>query len=142
MENLSSSKMLDEVSGGTLYIVKGKINYANPAAEKIFNKTSAEMLNNSFAKIFIDYAENDDFNQIIIDVINDFSRTYENIVPYFDGKNFKFLHMKTSILHNGTEKMGIMILFDDISEILKLCGVELNLTKIKELNAQLESRTK
>ena len=142
MEKVSSAKMIDEVSGGMLYVVKGKINYLNPAAEKIFNKTSAEILNNSFAKIFIDYAENDEFNQVIIDAISDFSNKHENIIQYFDGENFKYLHTKTSILYNGAEKLGILMLIDDITEVLKLCGVELNLTKIKEMNAQLESRTK
>ncbi len=142
MSDILHQNILNDVSGGTLYVASGKINYANPAAEKIFNKTAAEMLNQPFAKIFVDYAENDDFNQIIIDVIEDYSRTHENIVQYFDGKNFKYLHMKTSYLRNKTEKLGILILIDDITEVLKLCGVELSLQKIKELNTQLETRTK
>lgn len=142
MSDILHQNILNDVSGGTLYVASGKINYANPVAEKIFNKTAAEMLNQPFAKIFVDYAENDDFNQIIIDVIADYSRTHENIVKYFDGKNFKYLHMKTSYLRNKTEKLGILILLDDITEVLKLCGVELNLQKIKELNAQLETRIK
>lgn len=140
MAEILHQQILNDVSGGMLYVTGGKISYVNPAIEKIFGKTADTLLNQSFAKIFVDYAENDDFNQIFIDAIEDFSRKHENIVQYFDGKNFKYLHMKTSILYDGQKKMGMLIMIDDITEVLKLCGVELTLQKIKEMNAQLETQ--
>lgn len=140
MENLLHKKILNDISGGILYIKSGKINYVNPAAENILNKSAAEMLNIPFARIFIDYEENDDFNQIILDSIQDYNNVHENIVQYFDGKNFKYLHMKTSIMYDGAEKMGILILIDDITELIKLRGVELDLQRVKDLNKQLQLR--
>lgn len=133
-------QILNDITGGMIYVTGGKINYINPAVEKIFGKTGDEMLNQPFAKIFVGYAENDDFNQIFIDAIENFPRRQENIVQYFNGKIFKYLHMKTSILYDGKKKMGMLILVDDITDVLRLCGVELTLQKIKELNAQLESQ--
>lgn len=140
MNKLLHEKILNGISGGILYVKEGDIVYANPAAEKILNKDLAEMLNQTFAKIFIDYEENDDFNQIIFDAIQDYANAHENIVQYFDGENFKYLHMKISIMHDGGEKIGILILIDDVTELMKLRGVELDLQRVKELNQQLQLR--
>lgn len=140
MNYLLHEKILNGISGGILYVKDGNIIYANPAAEKILNKDLAEMLNQTFAKIFIDYEENDDFNQIIFDSIQDYANVHENIVQYFDGENFKYLHMKISIMYNGAKKIGILILIDDVTELMKLRGVELDLQRVKELNQQLQLR--
>ena len=138
MQDLIHEKILNDVSGGIIYVKKGKINYVNPAAIKILNKTFDEMINNSFAKIFIDYEENDDFNQMLLDAVMDYSNVHENIVQYFDGENIKYLHLKSSALREGIKKIGILLLIDDITELIKLRGVELDLQRIKEMNQQLQ----
>ncbi len=140
MKEWIQEKILNNISGGILFIKKGRVQYANPAAEKILNKSFAEMQGNSFAEIFIDYDENDDFNQVVLDSIVDHSNAHENIVQYFDGKNIKYFHIKSSALRDGTEKLGILILLDDITELMKLRGIELDLQKIQELNQQLRAR--
>ena len=138
MQDLIHEKILNNISGGIIYVRKGSINYVNPAAEIILSKTADEMLNSSFAAVFIDYEENDDFNQIVLDAIIDFNNAHENIVQYFDGENIKYLHIKSSALREDGKKMGILIFIDDITELMKLRGVELDLQRIKELNEQLE----
>ena len=140
MQNLIHEKILKNISAGTIYVKKGKINYVNPAAEFILGKTSAEMLNKPFAGVFIDYDENDNFNQIVIDAISDYKNAHEKIVQYFDGEKIKHLHIKTSILHDGEQKFGILILMDDITELMKLRGVELDLQRIKDINQELALR--
>ena len=90
-----TTKILSGVSGGIFYIDKGKISYANPADE---------MVNKTFAEIFVNYAENDDFVQVILDAIYDLSNSHENIVGYFDGEKFKCLHTKTSFLREESKK--------------------------------------
>jgi diguanylate cyclase (GGDEF)-like protein len=106
----------------------------------ILNKTADEMLNEPFASIFIEYEENDDFNQIIIDAIGDYNNPHEKVVQYFNGENIKYLHIKSSSLRESGEKTGILILMDDITELMKLRGLELDLKRIKEINEQLEIR--
>ena len=135
-------KILNNISGGILFIKDGIIKYANPAAENILNKSFAEMQNNSFATIFIDYVENDDFNQVVLDSIVDYSNAHENIVQYFDGENqnLKYLHIKSSRLLEDGQKNSILILIDDITELMKLRGIELDLQKIQEMNQQLRLR--
>ena len=140
MQERIHEKILNNVSGGIICIKKGTINYANPAAEHILNKTSDEMLNKPFAGVFIDYKENDDFNQIVLDSVIDSFNSHENIVQYFNGKEIKYLHMKSSVLRDEDKKIGILILIDDISELMKLRGIELDLQRIKEINEQLEIR--
>ena len=142
MQELLHNKILHDISGGIVYVNGGKISYVNPAAEYILNKTSAEMISKPFAQIFIEYEENDEFNQIILDSIFDFSNQHENIVQYFDGENFKFLHIKTSILYDGLRKMGILLLIDDITELMNLRGLELDLKRLKDLNQQLQDRNR
>lgn len=98
------TKILSGVSGGIFYIDKGKISYANPAAENILGKSADEMVNKTFAEIFVNYAKNDDFVQVILDAIYDLSNSHENIVGYFDGEKFKCLHTKTSFLREESKK--------------------------------------
>ena len=141
MEKFLHTKILSGVSGGIFYIDKGKISYANPAAENILNKSAAEMLNKTFAEIFVNYAENDDFVQVILDAVYDLSNSHENIVSYFDGEKFKCLHTKTSFLREGSKKMGVFLMIDDVTEVLKLSGVELTLQKIHEMNQELKLQT-
>ena len=140
MQDLIHEKILKNISGGIIYISNGKISYVNPAAENILHKNASEMLNEPFAGIFIDYEENDSFNQIVLDAICDYANAHENVVQYFDGEKIKHLHIKTSSLREVGKKLGILILMDDITELMKLRGVELDLQRIKELNQELEVR--
>lgn len=134
-------EILREMSGGVLFVRKGKILYANPAATKILGKDESELRDKLFAECFFHYRENDDFNQMLLEVIYDSSREHERIVAYFTGTETKHLHIRTSFLKFESENVGIIILIDDVTELLKLRGVALDLEKIKEINRQLsESR--
>ena len=134
-------KILSGISCGVIYVQKGKILYVNNAALEILCKEESELLDKLFAEAFFDYSENDDFNQMLLEVIYDSSRTYEKIVPYFTGAETKNLHLRTSSLKFDSKMLGIIILIDDVTELMKLRGVALDLEKIKEINLKLsESR--
>ena len=134
-------EILSEMSGGVIYIQHGRILYVNPAATEILDKNEADLFNKLFAECFFDYDENDAFNQMLLEVIYDSSREYEKVVPYFTGTETKHLHVHTSSLNIDPDNFGIIILFDDVTELLKLRGVALDLEKIKDINRQLsESR--
>ena len=134
-------EILREMSGGVIYVQNGKILYVNPATLKILGKSESELLNKLFAEIFFEYSENDDFNQMLLEVIYDSSREYEKIVPYFTGAEIKHLHIRTSSLKVDSEMLGIIILVDDVTELMKLRGAALDLEKIRAINRQLsESR--
>ena len=134
-------EILRGISNGVIYVQKGKILYVNPAATEILGKNESELVEKLFAECFFEYSANDDFNQMILEVIYDSSREYEKIVQYFTGKTIKHLHIRTSSIKFDSETLGIIILFDDITELMKLRGAALDLEKIKVINRKLsESR--
>ena len=133
------SEILREISGGVIYLQKGKILYVNPAATEILGKNESDLLDKLFAECFFDYDENDDFNQMLLEVIYDSNREHEKVVPYFTGKEMKHLHIHTSFLKIDNANVGIIILFDDVTELLKLRGVALDLEKIQAINRQLSA---
>jgi len=131
-------KILYDISSGVIYLQKGKILYANPSALEILDKKESELVDKLFAESFFDYSENDDFNQMLLEVIYDSNRKHEKIVQYFNGKDFKNLHIRTSSVKFSSELIGIIILLDDVTELMKLRGIALDLEKIKEINRQLK----
>ncbi len=132
-------KILCDISSGVIYLQKGKILYANPSALEILNKKESELVDKLFAESFFDYNENDDFNQMLLEVIYDSTHKHEKIVQYFNGKDFKNLHIRTSSVKFNSELVGIIILLDDVTELMKLRGIALDLEKIKEINQQLST---
>ena len=134
-----AEKILYDISSGVLYLQKGKILYANPSALKILGKSESDLIDKFFAESFFEYSENDDFNQILLDVIYDSTGKNEKIVQYFTGKEFKNLHIRTSLLKHDSELIGVIILIDDVTELMKLRGIALDLEKIKEINRQLST---
>ncbi len=134
-------KIISGISNGVIYVQKGKILYVNPATAEILCKNESDLVGKLFAECFFEYSENDDFNQMLLEVIYDSRREYEKIVPYFTGAEMKHLHIRTSSLKLDTEMIGIIILVDDVTELMKLRGVALDLENIKAINRQLsESR--
>ena len=72
--------------------------YSNPATSETLQKSKSELINKTFAESFFEYSENDDFNQIILEVIYDSTTKHERIVQYFTGTEIKHLHIRTSSL--------------------------------------------
>lgn len=132
-------EILHDISAGVIYIHHGKISYVNPATLEILDKKESELLNKTFAESFFEHIENDDFNQTILEVIYDSNHKHEKIVQYFDGEEIKNLHIRTSLLKFNSNPLGIIILIDDVTELMKLRGIALDLEKIKEINCQLST---
>lgn len=132
-------EILRDISGGVVYVQKGKILYVNPAASEILEKKEEELLNKMFAEVFFEYSENDDFNQMLLEVIYDSNRKYEKFVQYFTGATIKHLHIRISSLKFNSEPLGIIILIDDVTELMNLRGIALDLEKVKEINRQLST---
>ncbi|MBQ3451899.1 MAG: GGDEF domain-containing protein [Selenomonadaceae bacterium] len=132
-------EILRDISVGVIYVSNGNILYVNPAALEILGRKETKLIGKTFAECFFEYSENDDFNQTILEVIYDSSHKYEKMVQYFTGTEIKHLHIRTSSLKINSESMGIIILMDDVTELMKLRGVALDLQKIKEINRQLST---
>lgn len=98
----------------------GVISTVNPAAERILRRSAEELEGSKFAVAFFGCEENDSFNQTVLDALYDKESTHENFVPYFTGKETLQLHVTTSYLHDGEERVGVIVVISDITELAEL----------------------
>ena len=135
--------IVSDMSEGLMVIgFDGIITHLNSAAEVILDKKENDLIGKKFAKSFFLYEENDQFNQAIVDAIYDKTTSHRNIVSYFNGKNFKELSITTSFLHHNGQKVGIVVVLNDITELTELRDAVKAMERIKKLNSQLELRNK
>lgn len=138
-------QILRDLEEGIISIHKGEVNSANPAALRIFGLNEENLLGKSWAEVFIDFMDdpvNDDLNQLILEAVYDKNSCHEAVVPFFDGKATKQLHVKTSFLHQDGETVGIIVLMRDVSELMGLRDAMKAMERIEKLNRQLELRNK
>lgn len=107
--------------------LQGKICVFNSVAAEILKMQREAVLNQPFALHFFDYAENDEFNQIIL---NFFLQQYAGdmfVVPYFTGQSRKLLFLKCSLVYSQEteipEKVGMLAAFRDVSHIAEIRNV-------------------
>lgn len=141
-EFIRESIMRDMSEGVMAIGMDGVINYVNPAASQILDRDIEELTGQKFIRCFFGYEENDAFNQAILDAVYDSSTSHRNVVSYFTGSQIRQLHVTTSYLHNGEEKVGVIAVLSDISELTELRDAVKAMERIKALNGQLELRNK
>ena len=140
---LIRESIIRDMSEGVMTIgFDGVVTYLNPAAERILAREADELVGQSFALCFFEHSENDSFNQMILDAAYDLDRTHEDVVPYFTGEETRQLRVTTSFLHDGGERVGIIVVLSDISELVELRDAVKAMERIKALNGQLELRNK
>lgn len=125
MENdyrdLISRNIVQDMMEGVLAIrFDGTISYVNNAAEKILGRDRTEMEGKKFASLFFGDEENDEFNQTVLDAIYDSDTVHEKLVPYFKGEKMAQLHVITSVLRNMGEKVGVVTVIGDVTELAEL----------------------
>ena len=139
-ELIRESIMRDMSEGVMTISFDGIISYLNPAALHILSRTEEELLHQSFGVCFFDNEANDDFTQAILDAVYDRDRTHDAIVPYFTGTETKQLRMVTSYLTDGAERVGVIVVLSDMTELTELRDAVKAMERIRALNGQLELR--
>ena len=136
-------RILTDISEGIMLIgFNGFILYANTTASKILGISEKEMMGQSFASLFFDKPENDEFCQAVIDSIYDRERQHDTIVSYKNGDRELSLRMVTSFYIDGDERKGIIAVFSDVSEVMEIRDALKSMKKIQALNDKLELRNK
>ena len=136
-------RILTDISEGIMLIgFNGYILYANTTASTILGISREDMEGKSFASLFFDKPENDEFVQAVIDSIYDRERKHDTIVNYTSGDKVLTLRMLTSFYIDGEESKGIIAVFSDVSEMMELRDAVKSMKKIKALNDKLELRNK
>lgn len=141
-EFIRESIMRDMSEGVVAIGMDGVISYINPAAAQILDRNIEELTGQKFMRCFFGREENDAFNQTILDAIYDANTSHRNIVPYFTGTQTRQLHVTTSYLRKENEKVGVIAVLSDISELTELRDAVKAMERIKFLNGQLELRNK
>ena len=101
--------ILESMSDGVMTIgLDGQILTLNKAAENILGLREADVLQRSFAELFLIQEENDAFNQTILNAIYDANTIHDKLVPWLRGDTVLTLAVTTSFLSTtgeGSKKM-------------------------------------
>ena len=142
-QELIRESIMRDMSEGVMTIsFDGIISYLNPAALHILERGEGELLHQRFGACFFEHAENDAFTQTVLDAVYDRDHTHEAIVPYFTGTETKQLRMVTSYLTDGAERVGVIVVLSDMTELTELRDAVKAMERIRALNGQLELRNK
>ena len=120
----------------------GVITYLNPSALSILARPQEELLNRRFGMCFFDDERNDAFTQAILDAVYDRERSHDTIVTYYTETQTKQLRMVTSYLTDGEERVGVIVVLSDMTELQDLRDAVRAMERIRALNEQLELRNK
>lgn len=120
----------------------GVIKFANQAALETLGFAEDQLIGKKFAALFFEDEQNDQFTQAVLDSIYDRNKAHQAIVPYNTGERTLHLRVISSFLKEGDERIGTIIVFSDLSEIMDLRDAVKSMEKIKALNDQLEMRNK
>lgn len=140
-EELIRKNIIADMSEGVMTVTfNGMISHVNPAAEAILGMKAEALVGKSFARCFFRHSENDAFNQCILDAVYDASCSHRNIVPYYSNGITRHLHITTSYIHEDGQRIGVIVVLSDITELNELRDAIKAMERIKALNAQLEMR--
>lgn len=142
LELIRESIMRDMSEGIMTIRFDGVISYLNPAALRILEQSEEELLNRNFGLCFFDHSENDAFTQTVLDAVYDRDHSHATIVPYYTGAETKQLRVVTSFLTNSTERIGVIVVLSDMTELTELRDAVRAMERIRALNGQLELRNK
>jgi len=136
--------ILESMSDGVMTIgLDGQILTFNTAAESILGLRGPDILQKSFAELFLIQEENDAFNQTILNAIYDANTIHDKIVRWHRGDAVLTLEVTTSFLsttEEGTKKnVAVIVVFNDITEVGRLQESEQRLTgELKEKHQALQ----
>ncbi|NDV27967.1 PAS domain-containing sensor histidine kinase [Desulfovibrio sp. JC010] len=113
--------IIESIDVGLMVISReGRIEFLNSAACNILNLDRKKHLGFGWGELFItDAVFNAEFNQVILDVISEQKAGLKHVVPYAvkDMECPKKLSITSSYLTENNEIIGLVFLFDDITEI-------------------------
>ena len=161
-ETIISKNILENMSDGVMTIdFKGEIITFNPAAAQILGLRRKNVLGKKFAEVFLEHKGNDAFNQAILDAIYESSIVHNRTVDFNREDKIIALSLTTSFLQSteggSINKVGVIAVFNDITEIKQLRDAEIRLAeeikgkhkelqdaylKIEESNRDLDSALK
>jgi len=118
-----SQTILESMTDGVLTLdQQGLLAGLNPAAAEILGLDSEQVEGRPYAEIFFALASNDDFNQIILDLVaSGEARTYAEVPFQREDGEERMLAVTSSLLRDDRDqRLGAVLVFKDISAVHKL----------------------
>ncbi len=124
-------KILEYMEEGVLTIsLDGTVTTFNPAAETILSLKVDNVLGKKFAEAFIPIEHADEFSQMILDSIVSSKKINNKIISITVNNIKKIIDVTTSFLFDDNgNKIGIIVVFSDVTEIESLRITEKKLLK-------------
>ena len=131
--------VLDNVASGVMSLDSGGVVTSfNSAASRITGLTSEAVVGRTFAEVFSELDGADAFADVVLDAVYDSLVGHRSVVEATFAGRTRSVSMATSYLKEDrdgeTRRVGVVAIFDDISEIEELRGKELRL--VKEVQAK------
>ncbi len=118
IHELFLENILESMAEGIMVVgFDGVIRYANPSAIALLGYERDDIIGKTFASLFFNDSENDDFSQIVIDSITDRNNEHQDMVLYKRGGDELHLHVRSSFLVDAKERKGIIVVMSDLSEL-------------------------
>jgi PAS domain S-box-containing protein len=119
MKAVIIKNIFENLSAGLLVInPQGEIVLANAAASAILGYPMEVIAGKGWADLFMECPGNDEFNQVIVDVIWEKRLNLRRAVPYVRSDNKVLqLSITTSFIRADRELAGIVVLLNDVTEI-------------------------
>ena len=131
--------VLDNVASGVMSIdAGGVVTTFNAAAAEICNLRSENVVGRGFFELFSQEKDADEFIDVIFAAVYDSSTVHQRVVEASLGGRKRSLSMATRYLleerDGKTFRIGVVVMFNDISEIRELREAELRLAREVETN--------
>ena len=144
MEQISEliyQNIVRDASSGLLVLdFQGRITFVNPSAERILCRNANWLQGRTLVQSFFEFESNDKFVQLILDAVYEKDVLKEDVVPFFNGEKNLILYLKTSYLRQGEQRIGVICMMDDITELYELKDAVRAMNEIKRLNESLTLR--
>ncbi len=122
LEDIIRENILDSMPSGLIIIGEEKrVQVVNPAVCEILGYPREYFLNQDSVTLFFDKPENDDFKDVILDVVQNEHVHHRRQVWYVrpDGEK-RYLEVISSLLRQDTKKWGLVVLVQDLTDLQRM----------------------
>ncbi len=125
--------LLENLSDGVMVVgFDGAVRMANAAFCRMFGLDRDETPGRSFGELFIAFEGFDEFTQIVLDAVAERGEIARHIARVRAGEALRSLSVTTSCLVAGGERVAVIVVVSDITEVRELRETELRQAAVIE----------
>ena len=125
--------LLENLSDGVVVIgFDGSVRMANAAFCRMFGFAPDEAIGRAFGELFVTFEGFDEFSQVIFDAVAERGELARRIVGVHAGGELRSLSVTTSCLMAGEDRVAVIVVVSDITEVRELRETELRQAAVIE----------